>query len=460
VTSDPTVTAADGVPGEASREELARRCTIVDALEILPFASPPDAVVRVPGSKSFSNRALVTAALADGVSTLRGVLFSDDTEAMLCCLAALGIAVEVDRSVRTVVVHGCGGEIPATEATLDVRQSGTTARFIVPMLAFAHGTFVVDGHPQMRARPMNELSSVLSAGEVPHETDRGRLPFRISPSGQRGGGVVSLRGDASSQFLSGVLLSAPYGRGGTTIELTSELVSAPYVSMTIATMQSFGVTVAVDDSMSHFVVPAGVYAATDYDIEPDASAASYFFGAAAITAGKVRVEGLGRSALQGDMRFVRDLATMGAKVEQGDDWTSVQGPPIGQLHGGTFDLTEHSDTAPTLAAVAAFASEPVVVTGIDFIRRKETDRIAAIVAELQRCGIEAHEDADGFTVVPGEAHGAEVETYEDHRMAMSMALLGLRVPGIRITNPSCVAKTFPDYFDVLESLRRNEGRSR
>jgi 3-phosphoshikimate 1-carboxyvinyltransferase len=428
----------------------------VDALEIRPFASPPDAVVRVPGSKSFTNRALITAALADGVSTLHGVLFSDDTEAMLGCLAALGIAVDVHRSAFVVVVHGCGGSIPATEARLDVRQSGTTARFIVPLLALAHGSFVVDGHPQMRERPMDELSRVLTTGEVPHETDRGRLPFRISTSGHRAGGFVSVRGDASSQFLSGVLLSAPYARGGTTIELTSELVSAPYVSMTIATMRSFGITVEVDDLMSGFVVPAGVYTATDYQIEPDASAASYFFGAAAITGGRIRVDGLGRSALQGDMRFVRDLSTMGAKVEQGDDWTTVQGPLDGRLRGGTFDLTEHSDTAPTLAAVAAFASEPVVVTGIDFIRRKETDRIAAIVTELQRCGIEAHEDADGFSVVRGEAHAADVETYEDHRMAMSMALLGLRVPGIRITNPACVGKTFPDYFEVLESMRPAE----
>ncbi len=431
----------------------------LDALEIRPFASPPDAVVRVPGSKSFTNRALVTAALADGVSRLCGVLFSDDTEAMLGCLTALGIAVEVDRSACVVVVHGCGGLIPVTQATLDVRQSGTTARFIVPMLVLAHGTFVVDGHPQMRARPMDELSSVLTVCEVPHETDHGRLPFRISPSGRRVGGIVSLRGDVSSQFLSGVLLSAPYARGGTTIELTSDLVSAPYVSMTIATMGSFGTNVAVDDSMSRFVVPAGVYTAADYPIEPDASTASYFFGAAAITGGRVRVEGLGRAALQGDIRFVHDLATMGATVEQGDDWTSVQGPPCGHLRGGTFDLTEHSDTAPTLAAVAAFASEPVVVTGIDFIRRKETDRIAAIVTELRRCGIEAHEDADGFTVVPGEVHAASVDTYEDHRMAMSMALLGLRVPGIRITNPKCVRKTFPEYFEVLESLRSIEGAS-
>lgn len=426
---------------------------LTDAYEIDPLVGPPDAIVVVPGSKSFTNRALVAAALADGVSTLRGMLFSDDTDAMLGCLDALGIEVVVDRVANIATVRGCGGVIPSNGAVLDVRQSGTTARFIVPMVALATGHFVVDGHEQMRRRPMDELIAVFDDAEIAHSSVGGKLPLTIDADGSRLCGLVQVRGDASSQFLSGLLLSAPYARGGLTIALTTELVSAPYVAMTLATMRSFGVGVEHDGAMTRFVVPPAVYRSVDYQIEPDASAASYFFAAAAITGGRVRIQGLGRASIQGDLAFVQDLETMGATVSQGEDWTEVQGPAIGALHGGTFDLTKYSDTAPTLAVVAAFATEPVHVTGVGFIRHKETDRIAAVVAELNRCGINATEDVDGFTVVPGRPRPADVKTYDDHRMAMSFALVGLRTPGIRILSPGCVAKTFPHYFDVLETLR-------
>ena len=417
---------------------------------MIPFDGPVDAVVAVPGSKSFTNRALVCAALARGGSTLVGVLDSDDTEAMFGCLDALGIAVERDPVLHRAVVHGAGGGSGQPAATLDVRQSGTTARFVTPMAALGHGRFTVDGHPQMRARPMDDLlRALLKLGVDVTSSGGGRLPLRIEADGVQGG-MVTVSGTASSQFLSGLLLSAPCYERGLLVEVEGDLVSKPYVDMTIATMRAFGAVIECRGHASFRVEPTG-YAATDYRIEPDASAASYFFAAAAVTGGHVRVEGLGFDAIQGDIHFVDALEAMGCTVERGTDAISVQGPA--QLRGIDVDMGHCSDTAQTLAAVAVFAESPTTVTGVGFIRGKETDRIAAVVRELTRCGILAIERADGFVVHPGTPSPAAVETYDDHRMAMSFALLGLRVPGIEIVNPGCVAKTFPLYFEVLETLR-------
>ena len=424
-------------------------------LAVAPFTRVPAGTATVPGSKSITNRALIAAALAVGRSTLTGVLFSDDTEAMVSCLHELGISTKVDHSTCTIVVEGCAGAIVATEATLSVRQSGTTARFIVPVLALARGRFVVDGHPQMRARPMAELAAALRDQGVSVEAAEGdRLPFVLRASGSVPGGTIRVRGDQSSQFLSGLLLSAPGAHGGVSIEVISELISRPYVDMTLEVMESFGVVVEVRDTENlSFAVPEAQYVATDYRVEPDASAASYFFGLAAITGGSITIDGLGSSSMQGDMRFVQDLAAMGCQVVQSPTSTTLTGPPPGQLRGGVFDMGEHSDTAPTMAAVAVFANSPVTVTNVGFIRHKESDRVGGVVKELLRCGIVAHEHDDGFTVHPGEPQPATIETYDDHRMAMAFALLGCRADGITIANPGCVAKTFPDYFTRLEELR-------
>jgi 3-phosphoshikimate 1-carboxyvinyltransferase len=255
----------------------------------------------------------------------------------------------------------------------------------------------------------------------------------------------------SSQFLSGLLLAAPCMDQGLEITITSELVSLPYVALTTSVMAAFGVV--VEHQGDRFVVGPQRYAPTTFDVEPDATAASYFLAAAAICGGRVRVRGLGRRSAQGDVAFAHVLARMGAEVTVAEDHVEVRG--AGALQGIDVDLADLSDTAPTLAVVAACADGPTRVRGIGFIRRKETDRIAAVVAELRRCGIEAEEEADGFVVRPGPAgpHGATVATYEDHRMAMSFAVLGLRVPGIVIADPGCVAKTFPSFFDVLGTLR-------
>ena len=420
---------------------------------IAPLAVPPDVAVHVPGSKSITNRALVAAALAHGESRLEGVLFADDTEAMLAALARLGIALEIDRERATVVVHGSGGVIPAAEATFDARQSGTTARFLLPMLALGRGRYRLDADPQMRARPVGpSIDALRTLGvHITEEDQPGHLPLIIETSGMHGGSV-RLPGDVSSQFLSGLMLAAPCADDALTVEIDGDQVSQPYIAMTAATMAAFGASAEVTHGRV-LVRPSGYRAAT-YKVEADASAASYFFAAAAITGGRVTVEGLGTGSTQGDLAFVDVLAQMGADVERGAASTTVRG---GALHGVTADLSDLSDTAPTLAVVASFASTPTEVTGIGFIRAKESDRIAAVVTELRRCGIDASERDDGFVVQPGSAHGAEIETYGDHRMAMSFAVLGLAVPGISIRDPDCVSKTFPGYFDSLEQLRSDAG---
>ena len=420
-------------------------------MRIEPLRSPPDVTIEVPGSKSLTNRALVTAALADGTSQLHRVLLADDTEAMLHALRTVGIQIALDPEEERASVGGVGGRFPVTTATVDVRLSGTTARFLAPVLALGHGSYVLDAAPPFRARPMRPLFDALrrlGTSVLPLEVD-GHLPARIDAAGLRGGSV-EVRGDVSSQFLSGLLLAAPCTDEGLRITLTSPLVSTPYVDLTIATMAAFGATVE-RPAADRFVVPASGYRATGYRIEPDASAASYFFAAAAITGGRVQVSGLTADALQGDVGFVDVLERMGAQVWRHDRGIEVRG--TGTLHGVEVDLGELSDTAQTLAAVAVFADGPTRVTGIGFIRGKETDRIRAVVTELRRCGVHAEEEPDGFVVHPGVPRPTLVRTYDDHRMAMSFALLGLVAPGIVIADPGCVAKTFPTYFRVLEQLR-------
>jgi 3-phosphoshikimate 1-carboxyvinyltransferase len=392
---------------------------------VAPLTHPPDATIRVPGSKSITNRALICAALADGTSVLEDALLADDTEAMIDCLRGLGIEIEVEGD--QVSVHGRGGEIPATEAKLDVRSSGTTARFIAPVVALGRGRYELDAAAPMRRRPMAPMFEALrSLGvEVEELGEAGFLPAAITTPGVRGG-RVRVSGDMSSQFVSGLLMA------GFDVDVSTELISKPYVDMTRAVIRAF--------------TRPGRYA-----IEPDASAASYFFAAAAICDGRVTVEGLGRRSLQGDLGFVDVLASMGAGVEREDEHTTVRG--VGRLHGIDVDLRDLSDMVPTLAAVAVFADSPTTISGVGFIRGKESDRIAAVVTELRRCGIEAVEHEDGLTIVPGLVQPARVETYDDHRIAMAFALIGLRAPGIEIADPGCVAKTFPRYFETLDALR-------
>jgi 3-phosphoshikimate 1-carboxyvinyltransferase len=421
---------------------------MADARPVIPALRPLDATVSVPGSKSLTNRALVCAALADGRSTIDGALVADDTEAMRTALAVLGAGIAQDRSSGRLMVTGTGGRLRPGPLALDMRLSGTTSRFLLPVVALGEGEYRIDGAPPLRARPMGPvLDGVRTLGaEVRVEGEPGYLPVTVVAPGGLDGGEVAVAGDMSSQFLSGLLLAAPYARGGVRLRLTTALVSRPYVELTRAAMAAFGVDVGPD-----LEVPAGCYRGTAYAVEPDASTASYFLAAAALVGGRVTVSGLGAGTRQGDARLADLLAAMGARVSRTATSTTVEG--TGQLRGlGTVDLSDMPDMAQTVAALAPFADGPTEVTGVGFIRGHETDRIAAVVNELGRLGVEARATEDGFVVPPGDPRPARIATYDDHRMAMSFALVGLRVPGVEIDDPGCVAKTFPCFWDALDGL--------
>ena len=411
-----------------------------------PLTRRPDATVDLPGSKSITNRALLTAAMASGTSTLTGALVADDTEAMIGAVQALGATVDREGVWR---VSGTGGVAPSGTVSIDARQAGTVARFVPPVAAAIGASVRVDADRQLRARPMGPLLDALRTlgAAVQEEGSAEHLPVVVKGPLKRRS--AELPGDASSQFVSGLLLGGPLMAGGLEVRLTTDLISRPYAAMTAAVMQAFGAHADIGDRVCR--VFGGGYQSAVYVVEPDASAASYFLAAAAITGGRVRVEGLGRRSIQGDVAFTDVLARMGASVTVLDEVTEVTG---GDLHGVEVDLRDLSDTAPTLAVIAALADSPTRVRGIGFVRTKESDRIGAVVEELRKCGVDATEESDGFLVRPGTVHGAVIDPHDDHRLAMAFALLGLRVPGIEITNPGCVAKTFPGYFDVLESLRR------
>ena len=416
-----------------------------------PASRPIVATVRPPGSKSYTNRALVLAALARGKSTLSGALFSDDTLHMAKALDTLGFGVQKDRALARFEVTGAAGKIPSSRASVFVGNSGTTARFLAPLMALGHGVYELDGNPAMQTRPIQPLLDAMASLGANATSLRGNgcPPVRVEGHGL-GGGTARIRGSVSSQYFSALLMVGPCTARGIRLEVEGDLVSKPYIEVTAQAMSAFGAPMTRDDYLS-FDVPKGTYHATSYDVEPDASAASYFFAAAAVTGGRVTVPGLGSRSLQGDLGFVRILERMGCRVRQTETETEVIGAE--KLRGVEVDMANVSDTAQTLAAIAPFADSPTRVTGIGFIRKKETDRVGAVVAELTRLGIRAEEEKDGFVVYPGSPKPADIETYDDHRMAMSFAVAGLVAPGIRILNPGCVSKTFPEFFEVIERLR-------
>ena len=417
-----------------------------------PFAGPAVGDVSLPGSKSHTNRALLCAALSEGTSRLSGVLFADDTEAMLEAIVSLGATVKEDRQNLEIEVTGLAGALNFWDLVIDARLSGTTSRFLLPTLAAGNGVVTLDGAQQLRSRPfVEQIEALRNLGcDLEELGAPGQLPVKISSSGLEGG-EVEISAEKSSQFVSGLMLAAPLYSNGLKLRLTGPPVSRPYLELTIKVMRDFGVLVEEPDEFT-YIVPAGRYRAIEARIEPDASAASYFFAAASITQGRVKIAGLHGESYQGDVRFVDVLEQLGAKVIWGENFIEVEGD---RIRGGTFDLRDFSDTAQTLAALAAFAEGDIEITGIGFIRRKETDRIAAMVTELAKCGVEAIESDDGLIVRPNlwSLRGASIDTYSDHRMAMSMALLSLRIPRIVINDHDCVAKTFPAFFSCLEELR-------
>ncbi|HEX5499871.1 MAG TPA: 3-phosphoshikimate 1-carboxyvinyltransferase, partial [Thermomicrobiales bacterium] len=351
-------------------------------------------------------------------------------------------------------VRGGGGAFPAESADLFVGNAGTAMRFLTAALPLGHGPFRIDGVPRMRQRPIAPLLQALNdlGADVRSETGSGCPPVVIRAAGLRGG-RARMAGDASSQYFTALLLAGPYAREGIAVEVIGDLVSKPYLPMTAAVMASFGVTADLDTT--HWrtlgVRPGQRYRGRTYRIEPDASNASYFFAAAAITGGRVRVEGLGRGSTQGDLRFIDALAAMGATVVETDDAVEVRGPADG-LRGVEIDMGAISDTAQTLAAIAPFAAGPTTIRGIAHARLKETDRVGALATELRKLGQRVDEFPDGLRIDPAPLRPADIDTYDDHRMAMSFAVAALRFSGIRLRDPGCVAKTFPDFFERLDAI--------
>lgn len=422
-------------------------------IEIIPVTSPIHGTIRPPGSKSITNRAMILAALADGPTTLTGMLDSQDTRVMVESLRRLGFTVEQDIAACSCTVHGLAGKIPAKTADLCLENSGTSIRFLTSLCALGSGQYRLDGVQRMRQRPIGDLVRALQplGANIRFETEGSDCP-PILVDGLLSyfvGGWTSIQGNISSQFLSSLLMTAPACKKDVHIRVDGELVSRPYVTMTLDMMRAFGAEVFAPDDLSEFHISAKPYKAGVYDIEPDASAASYFFGAAAVTGGSVTITGLSKNALQGDVGFAAALEQMGCEVTWGTDRITVTGKP---LHGIDIDMNAISDTAQTLSTVAVFANSPTRIRNVGHMRHKETDRIAAVVTELKRAGIQAEESEDGLTIYPGTPQPAEIHTYDDHRMAMSFSLLGLRVPGIRILDPGCTAKTYPNYFEDLAAL--------
>jgi len=414
---------------------------------------PPRAVVQVPGSKSLTNRALIVAALADGPSILKGALDCEDTQVMAAALRAIGIEVEHNTTTEEIKVNGCSGMIPARAASLYVANSGTSLRFLTAILATGQGTFHLDGSARMRQRPISDLLLALNVLGAKARSDLGTgcPPVTIDAAGL-GGGRVLVRGDVSSQFLSGLLLALPGSREPTTALVQGDLVSRPYVTMTLAVMEAFGVCVGNRDFRRFDVRPAR-YQGREYDIEPDASAASYFFALAAVTGGAITVLGLGTSSIQGDMAFVDVLEEMGCTVKREPMRTTMIGGP---LRAVDVDMNAFSDTVMTLAVVTLFADGVSRIRNVAHIRHKETDRIAALATELRKLGARVDEHNDGLVIdppSPAMLQGAPIATYNDHRMAMSFALAGLRIPEVTILDPGCVAKTYPGFWTDLERLR-------
>jgi len=460
-------------------------------MRIIPITHPLSATVRVPGSKSITNRALLIAALANGKTKLTNALFSDDSKYFAQALQTLGFDIQLNEANHEMTVHGLGGKIPATKAELFIGNAGTAARFLTAFLTLGHGEYILDGDSRMRERPIGDLVDALTqlGAKLSPLSQRERAegegeinsicpPIKIIANGLRGG-KTKIAGDISSQFLSALLMVAPYAQSPIEIELTTDLNSKPYVDMTIAMMNDFGVQVQRNGYQS-FSVPVNNYREASpwdqlpnpqfstppilppqsqvsslhslYLIESDASAASYFFAAPAICGGTVKVENISRNSKQGDIAFLDALTQMGCTVTETDNRLLVTGHS--HLRGIDVDMRDIPDTAQTLAVVAPFASSPTRIRGIASARVKETDRVHATCTELARLGVRVEEHNDGMTIYPHQSFKpANIQTYNDHRMAMSFSLIGLRFDGVTIENPSCVSKTFPHFFDVLETLR-------
>ena len=424
----------------------------------IPALKSYNGELRVPGSKSITNRVLLVSALAAGTTRLHNLLKSDDTSYMGEALKSLGVHVEMSEDFTEAVIEGCGAPIDAQTVLLEdgknfaglyLGNAGTAMRSRCAALALGHGVFHLSGEERMKERPIRDLVDALRSlgADISYLETEGFPPVCINAHGLKGGSV-SVRGNISSQYLTALLICAPYAESPLHIHVEGELISAPYILLTLDVMKHFGIEVKHADLMD-FYVPKGVYKTPgDYMVEGDASSASYPLAAAAIAGGKVRVLGVGTDCRQGDIAFVDVLKKMGAAVTMGPDWVECTGPQ-GKLKSlGEFNAVEIPDAAMTVAVLALFADAPMTISGIASWRVKETDRIAAMAAELRKVGAEVRETTDSITIFPPEnLQPATIETYNDHRMAMCFSLVALGGVPIKIMDPACINKTYPKYFD-------------
>ncbi len=430
----------------------------MEFLDIYP-AIAARGTVKLPGSKSISNRTLLLAALAEGETHIRDLLASDDTDRMLDALKALGVPVE-KTGANDYKVRGVGGAFPVKEAELFLGNAGTAFRPLTAALALSGGHYTLSGVPRMHERPIGDLVDALRqlGADIRYLGNEGFPPLEIFPAAITPS-TVKVRGDVSSQFLTGLLMALPLTGKDVTVEVAGELISKPYIEITLALMKRFGVEVS-RSGWSSFKIHAGMAYRSPgvVHVEGDASSASYFLAAGAIGGGPVRVEGVGKDSIQGDVRFAAELVHMGARMEWGDNWIEVRGPASGKLKAITLDCNHIPDAAMTLAVAALFADGTTTLTNIASWRVKETDRIAAMAAELRKVGATVEEGPDYLRVTPPSrlTPHAQIDTYDDHRMAMCFSLVALGAP-VRINDPRCVAKTFPDYFERFAAVLKREG---
>jgi 3-phosphoshikimate 1-carboxyvinyltransferase len=422
----------------------------MDYLDLAPIARM-SGTVRLPGSKSISNRVLLLAALARGTTEVKGLLDADDVDRMLEALRALGVRVDQRGQTRNFMIEGVNGAFAVKSAKLFLGNAGTAFRPLTAALAFCGGEYELSGVPRMHERPIADLVDALRAlgADIRYLGAEGYPPLAIAPAAIGSGGTVSIRGEVSSQFVTALLMALPLLGGGTTVEVVGELISKPYIEITLNLMARFGVAVE-QDAWRRFRVPAGAAYASPgtLAVEGDASSASYFLAAGAIGGGPVRIEGVGRNSIQGDVRFADTLAAMGAQISMGEDWIEVRSG--GRLKAIDADFNRIPDAAMTIAVAALFADGTTSLRNIGSWRVKETDRIAAMATELRKLGAAVEEGTDYLRITPPAsaaltAH-ASIDTYDDHRMAMCFSLVALAGVPVRINDPQCVRKTFPNYF--------------
>ncbi|MBX5437548.1 MAG: 3-phosphoshikimate 1-carboxyvinyltransferase [Alicyclobacillaceae bacterium] len=424
----------------------------VAEVAVSPVAKPVDATLVVPGSKSFTNRALIIAAVAEGVSNITGLLRSDDSYWCIDALRRLGVRIDVQGDTAT--VHGCGGRWPVTEAELYFGAAGTIARILPGTLAAARGgPWLLRGSQRLSERPLRPLMDALRdlGADIRYLAAEGRLPLELRGFGLRGG-RVRISGRTSSQFISGLLIASPLASSEVVVEVEDHIVQHSYVHISIDLMRRFGAVVGHDEQLREIRVQPGGYRAQTLPLEADASTSCYFLALAAITGGRVRVSNLSYQTRQPDVHFVDLLERMGCTVVRGDGYVEVIGPHRRLRGGFTVSMREMSDQALTVAAIAPFADAPVRIAEVAHIRGHESDRIRAMCECLRRLGVQAEEHQDGVTVHPGEPQPALLPSFDDHRVAMSFALVGAAASGVRIADPGCVSKTCPTYFEILQTL--------